>query len=485
VNKCKCQDPIENLDRIFLYFKISKVLMKADIKGMDTGKKDILHLKDLDEMGLEKSVKYFAKIAELNKKIGEYVFLRGWVYRHRITGSMAFVVLRDGTGTVQCSINKDLVDSDSWKAANDVYIESAIELAGNVVEDKRAPGGIEVRVKEFEIIFKGEPFPISKDLSTEFLLDVRHLWVRSPKMVDIFKVKSAVIDAAREFFKERDFLEVQPPLLTSSAVEGGSTLFEVNYFTRKAYLSQSAQLYLEALIYGYPLVYSLTPSFRAEPSRTPRHLTEFWHLEAEMAFYNQNMNMKLQEELLEHICHSVAKKYPDILKKFGRDYKDLLEIQTPFEHITYEKALNILKDKGLNVGWLDGLGLDEEKALMQDRKQPIFLTNQPREIRAFYMKINPDDPRTVLDADLLAPEGIGEIFGGSERISDYNELISRLKEQNLKEEDYKWYIDLRKYGSVPHSGFGMGTERVVRWILKLESIRDAVPFPRTINRLTP
>ncbi len=434
---------------------------------------------------LETQEKYTTHISDLNKKLGEDVLLKGWVYRHRRTGKMLFVVLRDGTGIVQCSINKDSIAPEKWDLASDLYIDSVVGLVGNVVSDERAPGGIEVRVKDLDVIFKGEPFPITKDQSTEFLLDMRHLWIRSPKMVEILKVKAALIDEARAFLDERGFLEVQPPLLTSSAAEGGATLFEVNYFGRKAYLSQSGQLYLEALISGYPEVYCFAPSFRAEPSRTPRHLAEFWQLEAEMAFYNQNMNMKLQEELLEYAVHNIAKKYPEILKRFGRDPKDLLDIQTPFERIKYEKALEILKDRGLNVGWLDGLGLDEEKALMQDRKQPIFLTNQPKEIRAFYMKINPEDPKTVLDADLLAPEGIGEIFGGSERISDYNELMARIKEQNLNEEDYKWYIDLRKYGSVPHSGFGMGSERIVRWILKLESIRDAIPFPRTINRLTP
>ncbi|ASI13646.1 asparaginyl-tRNA synthetase [Candidatus Mancarchaeum acidiphilum] len=444
-----------------------------------------VHLSSLLEKGLEHSEKYATSVSDLRKKIGEEVFLRGWVYRHRRTGNMAFVVLRDGTGIVQCSVNKDNVKPDEWESANDLYIDSVVNLIGEVREDDRAPDGIEVQVREFGVAFKGEPFPITKDQSTEFLLDMRHLWIRSPKMIDILKLKASVINDIRGFLDEKGFLEVQPPLITGSAAEGGATLFEVNYFDRKAYLSQSGQLYLEAVINGYPLVYGFAPSFRAEPSRTPRHLAEFWQLEAEMAFYNQDMNMKLQEQILEHVAHSEAKNHPDILKRFGRDPQDLLDIQTPFERMKYEKALDILKEKGLDVKWSDGLGMDEEKALMQDRKQPVFLTNQPKEIRAFYMRINPDDPRTVLDADLLAPEGIGEIFGGSERVSDYDELMGRIKEQNLKEEDYQWYIDLRKYGSIPHSGFGIGSERVVRWILKLDSIRDAIPFPRTMNRISP
>ena len=444
-----------------------------------------MHLNDLLRKGLEYSEEHVTHVSDLKKNIGQDVFLRGWVYRHRRTGKMSFVVIRDGTGIVQCALNKEEVKPEEWESANDLYLDSVVELVGNVTEDKRAPGGVEVHAKEFNVAFKGEPFPITKDQSIEFLLDVRHLWVRSQRIVDILKLKASLLADCREFLNERDFLEVQPPLLTKSAAEGGATLFELKYFDRKAYLSQSGQLYLEAVSAGYPLVYSFAPSFRAEPSRTPRHLTEFWQLELEMAFYNQNMNMKLQEEMLEYISHSTAKKLPDLLMKFGRDPKDLLDIRAPFERIKYEKAIEMLNSKGVKVGWEDGLGLDEEKALMQERTQPIFLTNQPKEIRAFYMKLDPNDPRTVLDADLLAPEGIGEIFGGSERVSDYNELIKRMKEQNMREEDYQWYIDLRKYGSVPHSGFGMGSERVVRWILKLDTIRDAIPFPRTINRISP
>ena len=448
-------------------------------------KKILTPLNDILRKGLAQVAEYVTPISKLATKVGEEVFLRGWVYRQRRTGNLSFVVMRDGTGIVQCAVNKENVSEAEWKAANDLYIESVIELVGTVVEDKRAPGGIEVRVNEFNLDFKGDSFPIGKDQSTEFLLDVRHLWVRSQRIIDALKVKAALLDSSREFLKERGFLEVQTPLLTSSAAEGGSTVFSVDYFGRKAFLAQTGQLYLEALISGYPLVYNYVPSFRAEPSRTPRHLSEFWQIEPEMAFYNQEMNMKLQEELVVHYTHELAKKVPDILQKFKRDSKDLLSIQAPFERMTYEKAIEVLAGKGLKIKWGDGIGLDEEKLLVEDRTQPMFLTNQPKEMRAFYMKLNPDDPRTVLDADLLAPEGIGEIIGGSERISDYNELMQRLKEQNLKPEDYAWYIDLRKYGSVPHSGFGMGSERVVRWILKLDSIRDAIPFPRTINRLEP
>ena len=442
-------------------------------------------LEELKKKGLEEMAKRVVRISDINNHNNNSIILRGWVYRQRRTGNKSFVVLRDGTGIVQCVVDKEKVSENEWKDSNDLFIDSVVTLKGMVKEDQRAPGGYEVQVEEFSIDFKGEPFPIGKDQSTEFLLDVRHLWVRSQRIIDALKIKAALINECRDFLNERGFLEIQSPMLTSSAAESGATVFEVKYFDRKAYLAQTGQLYSEAMISGYPLVYVFGPSFRAEPSRTPRHLTEFWQLEPEMAFYNQNMNMKLQEELVEYFTHNIAKKYPDILKKFGREPKDLLEIKAPFERVTYAKAIKILQDKGLNIKWGDGIGMDEEKLLVQENTQPIFLTNLPKEMRAFYMKINPEDPRTVLDADVLAPEGIGEIIGGSERVSDYNELIQRIKEQGLKKEDYEWYLDLRKYGSVPHSGFGLGSERVVRWILKLESIRDAIPFPRTINRLTP
>lgn len=444
-----------------------------------------IHLDEILKKSLSEISEYVTDISKLSDKVGENVFVRGWVYRQRRTGNLSFVVVRDGTGIVQCALNKTEVSDKEWNESIDVYIESVVELVGTVVEDARAPGGVEVHVKEFHLAFKGESFPISKDQSTEFLLDVRHLWVRSQTIKDVLMFKAMLIETCRDFLNKKGFIEIQTPLLTSSAAEGGATVFSVDYFGRKAYLAQTGQLYSEALISAYPLVYNYAPSFRAEPSRTPRHLTEFWQMEPEMAFYDQEMNMKLQEELVVHFAHELAKRAPDILKKFNRDPEDLLKIRAPFERLTYGKAIEELAGKGLDIKWGDGIGLDEEKILVSDRTQPIFLTNQPKEMRAFYMKINPDDPRTVMDADVLAPEGIGEIIGGSERVSDYDELMQRLREQKLKPEDYKWYTDLRKYGSVPHSGFGMGSERVVRWLLKLESIRDAIPFPRTINRLEP
>ncbi len=440
----------------------------------------MLKLDELLKDTLSRSESRITKISDLRDHVGKEVFVRGWVHRQRASTNLAFVIIRDGTGIVQCAVKKDDVTEKTWKDANDVFLESVVYAHGTVAKDERAPDGYEIRAKELVTYFRGDAFPIGKDQSTEFLLDVRHLWVRSQHIVNVLRFKAYLMQEARSFLDGMGFLEVQPPMFTSSAAEGGSTVFEVKYFDKKAYLSQTAQLYSEAMIEGYPLVYAFAPSFRAEPSRTPRHLTEFWQLEPEEAFFDFEMNMRLMGDLVEHLCHQMAKKHPELLKKYNRDPKDLLAIKGPFEKMTYEKAL-----KELGLKWGDSIGLDEEKTLMKERKQPTFLVNQPKEMRAFYMKINQKDPRTVLDSDLLAPEGIGEILGGSERVESYDELVRRLKEQKLKEKDYRWYLELRKYGSVPHSGFGMGSERLCRWMLKLETIRDAIPFPRTMNRLEP
>lgn len=444
----------------------------------------------MDEKGrewgsLEEQEKKVTVVSDATSKLGDVVTVRGWVYRNRSSSDNAFVVVRDGTGIIQTVVSRSDVSSSSWKNATEVYNESVVLVTGKVVKDERSPTGVEIKVQYFETLYRGDPFPIGKGRSVEFLLDHRHLWVRSQSIINALKVKATLVRLCREFLDERGFLEIQPPLLTRSACEGGSTLFEVEYFGGKANLSQSGQLYSEAVIAGYPLVYVFSPSFRAEPSRTPRHLTEFWQLEPEMAFYNQKMNMKLQGELVEEFCHGIAKKHSSILPKFKRDPKDLLNVSAPFEKLTYEKAIKVLHDKGVSIKWGYGIGLDEEKLLVEDYDQPVFLMNLPKELRPFYMKINPDDPRTVLDADLLAPEGIGEIIGGSERVSDYKELVARMKEDNLDQNEYSWYLDLRRFGTVPHSGFGMGSERVVRWILKLNTIRDTIPFPRTMNRIAP
>ncbi len=427
----------------------------------------------------------FTLVKGAGEKTGMEIALRGVVYRSRGSTQHYFIVLKDGTGVIQCVVSKDEVGEKVWNSLEPLYVESTVlALAGKVKKDERAPGGLELKVTQLEILNRGEPFPITKDQSVEFLLDQRHLWVRSQKISDVLKFKHELMKACREFLDSRGFIEIQPPLFTTSACEGGAEVFEVKYFKGKAYLSQSGQLYSEAVIAGNPLVYVFAPSFRSDPSRTPRHLTEFWQLEPEMAWYDFEMNLKLQEELVEFFCHKLAKEQSEILKRFNRDAKDLLAIKAPFKRMTYKQAIEKLQEKGVEVKWGGSIGLDEEKILVSENKQPLFLTNSPKEVRPFYMKVS-EDNKTVLDADLLAPEGIGEIIGGSQRVSDLKELATRLKEQKMPLKDYQWYIDLRKYGSVPHAGFGMGAERVCRWLLKLESIRDAIPFPRTMTRLTP
>ncbi len=422
----------------------------------------------------------------LSGKAAGAVRVRGWVYRHRSSNKMAFIILRDGSGVIQCAVAKDKVSKKEWGEASSLYPESSVvELEGEVHKDKRAPGGFEVRVGKVKLITLGKPFPINKDQSVELLLDKRHLWVRSQYMVNALKVKHFCGKYAREFLDALDFIEIQPPLLGKTECEGGSQMFEVKYFRDKAFLSESGQLYSEAVIAGYPKVYVYAPAWRAEKSRTPRHTTEFWLLEPEMAFYSQEDNMKLQEELVTYIIHKLAKEQPQLLKAFGREPKELLAVKPPFKRLTYKQAVKLINKAGRQMKVGDSMGYEEEKVLMLKEKAPVFVTNSLRTHKPFYMPINKKDPETVNDADLLAPEGYGEIIGGSERVWTEKELLDNLEFKKMNSEPYKWYIELRTYGGVPHAGFGLGMERLVRWVLKLPTIRDAIPFPRTINRLTP
>jgi len=386
---------------------------------------------------------------------------------------------------IQCAVKKDAAGEKAFKAAEGAYVESSVEVAGVVKKDERAPGGYEVQAKDFEVVHLGEPFPIAKDQSVEFLLDTRHLWLRSQRLTAIMKARDYIVRYLREFLFEKEFMEFAPPIITKSACEGGSTLFPVKYFDDSAYLTQSGQLYNEIFITEYPLVFILAPSFRMEPSRTVRHLAEYWHLEPEMAWYDQKMNMELQEQMVEFVCQKMAKEHADLLEAVGRKPEDLKKIKAPFERRTYTDVIDELKKKGLKVEWGQNLGADEEAVLTKDLKQPIFVHNYPKKLRSFYMREDPENPGTVLDGDMLAPEGHGEVIGGSERIWQLDELMKRMKEEKLNVKDYAWYVDLRKYGSVPHSGFGLGIERLVKWMLNLDHIRDAIPFPRTINRVYP
>ncbi len=413
------------------------------------------------------------------------VKVRGWVHRSRTSGGLAFIVVRDSTGVLQCAVKKDAAGDKGFEDATSAFVESTIMLEGIVKEDKRAPGGFELAVEKVQLIGKGEPFPIAKDQSVEFLLDTRHLWLRSQRLTSIMKSRYLIMKYLREFFDSEGFWELAPPMITGAACEGGSTLFEMDYFGQKAYLTQSSQLYAEVFTTALEKVYVLAPSFRAEPSRTVRHLCEYWHLEPEMAFYDQKMNMELQEKMLVHVAQRMATNHADLLQSLGRDPDKLRKIKGPFKRMTYSDAVELAISRGANIKMGQDIGADEEALLTKDEDKPVFVTNFPKDIKAFYMREDPGNPGTVLNADVLAPEAHGEIIGGSERIWEYDELMARIAEQHLNPKDYYWYIDLRKYGPFPHSGFGLGIERLVKWMLGLDHIRDAIPFPRTINRLYP
>ena len=420
------------------------------------------------------------------KFIGKEVMLRGWVHRKRHLGSKIFLVLRDSSGIIQCLISEDKVDKETWEQAEKITRESSFIVRGIVRKDERAPGGYEIEVKWLKIVGLSDVFPIRGGEGVDYLLDNRHLWIRSTRLTAIMKIKHSALKAAREYLLSNGWWEVTPPIITSSAVEGGATLFELKYFDKKAYLSQSAQLYLEVLIFSLEKVWSLTPSFRAEKSRTRRHLAEYWHLELEAAWYHMNDMMKVAEELVAYIVENVLRERKEELQLLKRDTKILEKsIETPYPRITYDKAIEILQSKGFNIKWGDDLGADEERALTEEFEQPFFITHFPKQIKAFYMKLDPNRPDVVLGFDMLAPEGYGEIIGGSEREDDYEKLLKRIIEFGLNPDDYKWYLDLRRYGSVPHSGFGLGIERLVMWIAGIDHIRDAIPFPRFRERVYP
>ncbi|MGC8676385.1 MAG: asparagine--tRNA ligase [Candidatus Micrarchaeia archaeon] len=428
--------------------------------------------------------------SEAGKYVDKAVALSGWVYRKRESGGIIFVIIRDSTGILQIAIKKENVDEKSWHDAQETTIESSVIVSGTVKRDERAPEGLELTAARFENLQVAEPFPITEYQSPELLLDKRHLWLRSRKMTSILKARSLVFRYAREFLDKHGFYEVTPPLITLAGGETGSDLFEVNYFGQKAYLTESSQLYVEALIFALEKVYSFAPSYRAEKSRTTKHLAEYWHLEPEMAHYDLNKSMKLQERLISHIATKLAE-HDDILKVLNVDASYLRSIRPPFKRVTYEQAIAKINEKGGNLKWGDDFGVPEEKMLTEEEQKPIFVTDWPRELKAFYASPNPKDPRTVLSDDVQAPHGHGEIIGGTVRVWRYDELMQRIREfeqaKNVKFnlENYDWWIDLRKYGSVPHAGFGMGLERLIKWLLNLEHIRDAIPFPRLINRLKP
>ncbi|WP_052329758.1 asparagine--tRNA ligase [Thermicanus aegyptius] len=427
-----------------------------------------------------------ATIGTISHYEGQEVRLGAWLYNKRSSGKIQFLQLRDGTGFIQGVLVKNEVSPEVWEAAQTLTQESSLYITGTVRKEERAPSGYELSVRDLEVIQIAEEYPIAlKEHGTEFLMDHRHLWIRTPRQRAILRIRDEVIRATYDFFHERGFVKVDPPILTPTTAEGTTNLFQTQYFDEVAYLSQSGQLYMEAAAMALGRVYSFGPTFRAEKSKTRKHLIEFWMIEPEMAFVEHEESMKIQEEYVSYLVERVLARCSLELKTLERDVKKLEAIKPPFPRVTYDEAMKRLKEKGFEITWGEDFGAPHEVALAEDHDRPIFITHWPVETKAFYMKPDPTRPEVVLCADLIAPEGYGEIIGGSQRIDDPALLEERFREHHLSPESYKWYLDLRRYGSVPHSGFGLGLERTVAWIAGVEHVRETIPFPRLLNRLYP
>jgi len=424
----------------------------------------------------------------LRKHVGEDVEVRGWLRRKRSSGKIHFLSLRDGTGFVQGIVEKSSVPEELFNIAKKLKMESSIIVRGTVKREERAPGGVELLVKDIEVIsIPNKEFPINKpDHGIDFLMDHRHLWLRTQRQFHILRVRHEIIKSIREFYNERGFVLVDTPIFTGSIGESAGNLFELDYFDYgKAYLAQTGQLYLEAACMALGKVYNLGPTFRAEKSKTRRHLIEFWMNEAEVAYYQHEDNIKLQEELVSYVVRKILENAKDHLRALKRDTKRLEKIVPPFPRITYTDAIKLLQKKGFSTSWGDDIGGDEETAIAEEFDKPVVVEKYPRKMKAFYMQPDPENPDVVLCDDMLAPEGYGEIIGASERIWQKEVLVERIKEFGLDLDTYDWYLDLREFGTVPHSGFGMGVERVVAWICGLEHVREAIPFARTLYRIHP
>jgi len=421
----------------------------------------------------------------LGDKTSKKINIRGWIYRTRSSGNIVFMVIRDSSGILQATIKKGNLPNNQFNDAKKALIESSLELEGIIKEDKRAPGGYELQVSDLNIINFAEPFPIVKDQSPEFLLDQRHLWIRSQHLNSILKVRSTIVGAIHKFFREKGYYEFDAPILQPNQCEGGSTLFEVKYYNNKTYLSQSWQLYAEAAIFSLEKIYNMGPTFRAERSKTSRHLSEFWMAEMEVAWANLKDITEIAKEEVKFIIKDVLRKNKRDLEFLKQDILKLERIaNSEFPTITYTEAINILK-KHMDIEWGKDLRTLEENKLMEHFETPVVVTNYPVEIMAFYKPRDPKDEKTALCFDMIAPGGYGEIVGGSQRSLDIKEMTNRLKEMGENVKNYQWYFDLRRYGSVPHSGYGLGLERVVAWICGIENIKDAIPFPRTVLRFKP
>ncbi|HYQ95821.1 MAG TPA: asparagine--tRNA ligase [Candidatus Eisenbacteria bacterium] len=426
------------------------------------------------------------RIGALRERIGEEVRIQGWLYNRRSSGKLEFLLVRDGSGTVQCVAVKAELPEDVFAKCSTVTQESSLRVTGVVREDKRAPSGVELSLRDLEIVGPSVDFPITpKEHGPSFLLDQRHLWIRSQRQAAILKVRHSLVQACREWLNADGFILADAPIFTPSACEGTTTLFETQYFDEKAYLTQSGQLYNEATAMAFGKTYCFGPTFRAEKSKTRRHLIEFWMVEPEVAFATLDDVMGLIERFVEGIVGRVLEERREELKVLERDVAPLERVRAPFPRLSYDEATRVLAQKGLPFEWGSDFGAADETALTEGYDRPFFVHRFPAAVKAFYMKRDPRDDRLSLSCDLLAPEGYGEIVGGGEREDSLETLIARIREHQLPTEAFEWYLDLRRYGSVPHSGFGMGIERTLTWLCGIEHLRETIPFPRMLNRLRP
>jgi asparaginyl-tRNA synthetase len=417
---------------------------------------------------------------------GKTVELRGWVANKRSSGKIRFLLLRDGPGVIQCVVLPDRVPGDAFELADKVPYKSAVIVQGEVREDKRSPGGFEITATDLKLVSEAEEYPIAKkDHGVGFLMDHRHLWLRSSRQVALLRLRSVLTRAARQFFDEQGFIAIEAPILTPTACEGTTSLFQVEYFDRHAYLTQSGQLYGEAAAMALGKIYVHGPTFRAEKSKTRRHLTEFWMIEPEMAFWELPETIDLAEGLVCRLVEEVLRTCSQELEVLERDRSALEKVTPPFPRFTYSEVVDLLEDKGVPFVWGNDLGADEETVVSESFEKPVFVTHYPAAIKAFYMKRDRNDPRLALAVDLLAPEGYGEIIGGGQREDSLDELEARIAEHGLDPDPLQWYLDLRRYGSAPHAGFGLGIERTLAWIAGIHHVRETIPFPRLMDRLEP
>ncbi|HEV2381910.1 MAG TPA: asparagine--tRNA ligase [Terriglobia bacterium] len=429
------------------------------------------------------------EIRNVSSRAGQEVTIQGWLYNLRESGKLLFPIMRDGTGMIQGVVVKAAVPPEVFETIKGLTQESSLRITGKPRADQRAPGGFELDVTNVEVIQRvppEHPYPITpKEHGVDFLMDHRHLWLRSARQRAILGVRHEIIKATRDYFDSRGFTLVDTPIFTPAACEGTTTLFEVNYFDEKAYLTQSGQLYNEAAAMAVGKTYCFGPTFRAEKSKTRRHLTEFWMVEPEVAFAHLDDVCVLAEGLVASIVGCVLEKRQSELKTLERDVSKLEAVQLPFPRLTYDDAVKILQGKGSEIEWGGDFGGSDETLLSQQFDRPVLVTHYPAAVKAFYMATDPNRPEVALGVDMLAPEGYGEIVGGGERLADYDELLRRIKRENLPQADFEWYLDLRRYGNAPHGGFGMGIERAVAWICGLDHVRETIPFPRMLYRLKP